>query len=104
MLPKPKLLELENRSFQRHTCQWPALLVLRDIYRPCVIEDISKGGCGIKVKSATVQPGDTVVIRVASRKISFEGRVTWARGDEAGIKFTSKPIPLGASDESALNR
>lgn len=103
MLPKPKLLELENRSFQRHSCQWPALLIVREVYRPCVIEDIGKGGCGIKVKSATVQPGDTVVIRVASRKISFEGRVTWARGDEAGIKFTSKPIPLNASEGNTVS-
>jgi len=81
-----KLLE-EARDFPRKHCSWPGVLKLQGKHRPCVVEDISAGGCRIAVKSKDLKYNDKVVIEIESRKLSFHGEIRWTRLDEAGVEF-----------------
>ncbi|MES0869242.1 PilZ domain-containing protein [Pseudovibrio denitrificans] len=94
MLPRPKLLEIENRGHKRHSCHWPAVLFTDNFNRSCVIEDISNGGCRLLVNTGKLTSGSTVKIQVPARKLSFTGKIVWLHCEEAGIKFTSKPARL----------
>ncbi|MBN9669990.1 PilZ domain-containing protein [Roseibium aggregatum] len=81
-----KLLE-EARDFPRKHCSWPGVLKHEGVHRPCVVEDISAGGCRVAVKSKGLTFNDKVVIEVESRKLRFHGEIRWIRLDEAGVEF-----------------
>ncbi|TYC63356.1 PilZ domain-containing protein [Rhodobacterales bacterium] len=88
MLYSAKLRTFEDaRDFPRKQCKWPGLLKHNDMHRPCVVEDISAGGCRIAVKSKGLARYDRVVIEVESHKLRFHGEVRWIHLDEAGIEF-----------------
>ena len=94
MIPRPQLLEIENRDYKRHACHWSAVLFTENFNRSCVIEDISNGGCRLHINTGRLIVNDIVKIQVPPRRLSFTGKVIWLRFDEAGIKFTSKPAKL----------
>ncbi|WP_305985038.1 PilZ domain-containing protein [Roseibium sp. MMSF_3544] len=81
-----KLLE-EARIFPRKRCKWPGILKHNNSHRPCVVEDISAGGCRIATKTKDLAQNDAVIVEVESRKLRFHGEIRWIRTDEAGIEF-----------------
>ncbi len=85
-LPTLKLLE-EVRDFPRKRCKWSGLFKHGGTQRPCVVEDISAGGCRVAVKSKGLEPKDRVIIEIESRKLRFHGEIRWIRTDEAGVEF-----------------
>ncbi len=84
--PVQKLLE-EARIFPRKNCKWPGILRLEKIHQPCVVEDISAGGCRIATKTKNLKQKAKVVLEVESKKLRFHGEIRWTRTDEAGIEF-----------------
>ncbi|OKL43306.1 PilZ domain-containing protein [Pseudovibrio exalbescens] len=98
MLPKPRLIEMENRSHPRRACRWPAVLLAQPFNRACIVEDVGKGGCRISVNPRGLEQGTHVVVNVASRGKRFEGVIRWLGGDEVGIAFEG----AGAGLASAL--
>ncbi|MDD7910990.1 MULTISPECIES: PilZ domain-containing protein [Pseudovibrio] len=87
MLPKPKLIEMENRAHPRRACRWRAVLLVEPFNRACVVEDIGEGGCRISVNPRDLTIGSHVVINVVSKGTRFEGIIRWIQGDEVGIAF-----------------
>jgi predicted SPOUT superfamily RNA methylase MTH1 len=83
---KQKLLE-EARVFPRRRCKWHGLLKQEDTHRPCVVEDISVGGCRIATNSKDLEPGQRVTVEIESRKLRFYGELRWVRAGEAGVEF-----------------
>nr|WP_093188552.1 PilZ domain-containing protein [Pseudovibrio sp. Tun.PSC04-5.I4] len=82
---------MENRNHTRHTCHWPAVLLVEAFNRSCVIEDISNSGCRLLVNTGKLTANMSVSIQVPMRRLSFTGMIIWLHCEEAGIKFTSKP-------------
>lgn len=81
-----KLLE-EARVFPRRRCKWPGLLKQDATHRPCVVEDISVGGCRLATNTKDLKPGQRVTIEIESRKLRFYGEIRWVRDGETGIEF-----------------
>ena len=81
-----KLLQ-EARDFPRRRCKWPGLLKQSGVHRPCVIEDISAGGCRLAVKSKGLVHNDRIVIEIEERGLRFHGQVRWLRSSEIGVEF-----------------
>ncbi|WP_420336761.1 PilZ domain-containing protein [Roseibium sp.] len=84
--PTQKLLE-ETRIFPRKRCKWPGILKFENSHQPCVVEDISAGGCRIATKTKGLTHNEKIVLEVESKKLRFHGEVRWIRTDEAGIEF-----------------
>ncbi|MEE4012445.1 PilZ domain-containing protein [Roseibium sp. FZY0029] len=81
-----KLLE-EARIFPRKRCKWPGLLKQEATHRPCVVEDISVGGCRIATNTKGLVQNQRITIEIESRKLRFYGEVRWIRSGEAGVEF-----------------
>ncbi len=84
--PTQKLLE-ETRIFPRKRCKWPGILKFEKSHQPCVVEDISAGGCRIATKTKGLKSNQKIVLEVESKMLRFHGEVRWIRTDEAGIEF-----------------
>lgn len=84
--PAQKLLE-EARIFPRKHCKWPGILKHENIHQPCIVEDISAGGCRVATKSKGLVSNARVVLEVESKKLRFHGEIRWIRTDEIGIEF-----------------
>lgn len=84
--PVQKLLE-EARLFPRKNCKWPGILKFDNLHQPCVVEDISAGGCRVQTKTKRLKLDAVVILEVESRKLRFHGEIRWTRTDEAGIEF-----------------
>ncbi|WP_299471499.1 PilZ domain-containing protein [uncultured Roseibium sp.] len=80
-------LREEARIFPRKRCKWPGILKLDKEHQPCVVEDISAGGCRIATKTKGLKPKAKIVLEVESRKLRFHGEIRWVRTDELGIEF-----------------
>ncbi len=63
----------------------------------CVVEDISVGGCRIRVSSNRVDVGESVTVDIPSQQMVLDGMIVWKRHGEAGIQF-------GYSEASYLKR
>lgn len=83
---KQKLLE-EARIFPRKRCKWPGLLKQEGAHRPCVVEDISVGGCRLATNTKGLEPGQRVTIEVESRRLRFYAEIRWIRSGETGVEF-----------------
>jgi len=80
------LLE-EARVFPRRRCKWPGILKQEATHRPCVVEDISVGGCRVATNTKDLKPKQRITIEIESRKLRFYGELRWVRSGEAGVEF-----------------
>ena len=87
MFSATQKLREEARVFPRRRCKWPGLLKQDDIHRPCVVEDISVGGCRLATNTKGLEAGQRVTIEVESRKLRFYAEIRWVRNDETGVEF-----------------
>ncbi|MEM9633252.1 MAG: PilZ domain-containing protein [Pseudomonadota bacterium] len=87
MFPAARISLEDMRTFPRKRCKWKGILKFQDTHRPCVVEDISVGGCRVAVNTKDLKQREKVTIEIESRKLRFHGEVRWARLDEAGIEF-----------------
>ncbi len=77
---------------KRYPCSVPVRLRLRDTVEDTRLEDISRYGARIRLRSVRVEAGDTV--EVACAHFTRAGRVQWANVHYAGVRFRA-PLPDG---------
>ncbi|MBO6893779.1 MAG: PilZ domain-containing protein [Roseibium sp.] len=77
----------DKRTFPRRRTRWQGILKHDESHRPCIVEDISVGGCRIAVNTKDMKFRDRVVIEIESQKLRFHGEVRWTKNDEAGVEF-----------------
>ena len=87
MASTTRVLHEDMRTFPRKRCKWKGILKVQKTHRPCLVEDISAGGCRVAVNTKDLELRDTVVIEIESQKLRFHGELRWLRLDEAGVEF-----------------
>jgi hypothetical protein len=68
---------------------WPATLVCEGQEYPCTILDLSEFGA--RVEARGLRYGPSLVKLQSERFGCLEGRVQWARGSAAGLRFECAP-------------
>ena len=79
----------ERRQFpKRSQVLVPAIVSdhLRTFAKPCVIRDLSDGGCKIVMPNAYDLP-EYIVIKISQFKGRRSGTVVWSNAKMAGVKF-----------------
>jgi hypothetical protein len=82
-------LRPDRRCVRRWNVMWPATLVIEGHEYHCTITDLSEFGARIRVKG--LHYGPSVATLQSERFGHLEGRVQWARGVEAGLRFEAAP-------------
>ena len=79
----------EKRQFpKRKQVLIPAAVMDRDrtFSKPCIVRDLSDGGCKIVVPKAYDLP-ECIVIKISQFKGHRSGKVVWSNAKMAGVKF-----------------
>lgn len=78
----------ERRGAIRNKVYWGGEIVFSDYFQPfvCVVRDFSTDGARIRLPHNERLP-EKFRIRVASRAVHVRVRLTWRRGDAAGVAF-----------------
>ena len=73
------------RKYDRQSVRIRAILYKGDTFQPTLIQDLSKGGAGIKGATG-ITPGDLVSIQFLDGRTIY-GRVKWWLAGNCGIAF-----------------
>jgi hypothetical protein len=82
-------LRPDRRCARRWNVMWSGTLVIEDHEYRCTIMDLSEFGARIEVKG--LRHGPSLATLKSERFGRLEGRVQWARGVEAGLRFEAAP-------------
>jgi hypothetical protein len=75
------------RGSIRRPCNHGAILRWREFDETCIVENISAGGCGVRIASDKLIRLDSVLVDIPPLHLLLDGIVVWRRGAEAGIRF-----------------
>lgn len=79
----------DRRCVRRWHVMWPSTLVIDEREYPCTIMDLSEFGARVEVRG--LLQGSSMATLQSERFGRLEGRVQWARGAEAGLRFEAVP-------------
>jgi hypothetical protein len=84
-----KSIRPDRRHVRRWNVMWPATLVCEGKEYPCTILDLSEFGARIEARGIAYGPS---LVKLQSERFgSIDGRVQWARGTAAGLRFEYAP-------------
>jgi hypothetical protein len=84
-----KNLRPDRRRVRRWNVMWPATLTIEGHEYRCTIMDLSEFGARIEVRG--LQHGSSSAKLHSERFGHLDGRLQWARGAEAGLRFEAAP-------------
>ena len=82
-------LRPDRRCARRWNVMWPATVVVEGHTYHCTIKDLSEHGARIEVRG--LPHGMTLANLESERFGGLAGRIQWARGIEAGLRFEAAP-------------
>ncbi|WP_237155106.1 PilZ domain-containing protein [Oryzibacter oryziterrae] len=86
-LKHPHLRVEDGRKHQRADCRWPATLNRQTTAIKCCVENISVGGCKIRIGTNGLGVGDRVQVNIPDQQMVLTGMIVWLRQHEAGVSF-----------------
>lgn len=84
----------DRRSGLRKAVNLRGLVVAPGLELRCVIVDLSDGGMRVRLDRGIALPDRFAIVDVAAGH-AHEAQAVWTRGQEAGLKTSGRPVPLG---------